>query len=152
MGCVHRLGAAQLSKLQCQMGHCTLTSCATRIGAQDLQRRGNHRKLSSTNYTIMERTAVRLTVNCKLSWASSLYRVWETPSITVAVRNVKDLALANVALSWLESRTPKGWGFDSWSGHRPRLWVQSPVRVRMGSSWSGSLTSMFLSPSLSKNQ
>ena len=27
---------------------------------------------------------------------------------------------------------PKGWGFDSQSGHIHRLWVQSPLEVQMG--------------------
>ena len=27
----------------------------------------------------------------------------------------------------------KGWGFHLWSGHTPRLWVQFPVAVHMGS-------------------
>ena len=31
---------------------------------------------------------------------------------------------------------PKGYGFDSWSGHMPRLWVQSPVGVHAKGSWS----------------
>ena len=30
------------------------------------------------------------------------------------------------------SHTPKDHGSDSWSGHIPRLQVQSPVGVRMG--------------------
>ena len=41
------------------------------------------------------------------------------------------------------SRTPKGWGFDSWSGHIPKLWVQYLVMVRMGGN-----QLMFLSLSL----
>ena len=38
------------------------------------------------------------------------------------------------------SPTPKGWGFDSQSGHVPRLKVPSPVGVNTGSN-----QSMFLS-------
>ena len=35
---------------------------------------------------------------------------------------------------------PKGWGFNSWSGHMPGLWVWSPVRTHMNGN-----QSMFLS-------
>ena len=48
--------------------------------------------------------------------------------------------------------TLKGRGFDSWSGHIPRLWVQSPVGERMGGTQSMCLTLTFFSlpSSLSK--
>ena len=45
-----------------------------------------------------------------------------------------------VQLIRASSHTPKDWGFDSWLGHIPRLWVQSPVGMcRRGT------RSMFLS-------
>ena len=44
-------------------------------------------------------------------------------------------ALAGVAqLVGESSHTPKGYGFDSQSGHIPRLWVQSPDKAHSGSS------------------
>ena len=68
--------------------------------------------------------------------------------------NLVTVALASVAqLVGALSYTPKGWGFGFWSGHIPRLWVQSPLR----SEWEAtnqcfSLTLVFLTlyPSISK--
>ena len=55
------------------------------------------------------------------------------------------LSLAEAVLG-----TPKGWGFDSSSGHVSRLWVQSLFGACMeGPNRCFSLTSMFLSLSLS---
>ena len=45
------------------------------------------------------------------------------------------------------SRTPKGCGIDPWSGHIPKLWVRSLVRVPTEGNWS-----MFLSFSLPLSQ
>ena len=42
-----------------------------------------------------------------------------------------------------------GCGFNSWSGHIPRLWVQSPVRAYMGSNRSMFLSCIRISVSLS---
>ena len=43
------------------------------------------------------------------------------------------IALARIIqLVGASFHTPKGWGFDSWSGHMPRLWVPSAVGVSMG--------------------
>ena len=33
------------------------------------------------------------------------------------------------------SYTPEGWRFDSWSGHIPGLWIQSPTGACMGGNW-----------------
>ena len=56
------------------------------------------------------------------------------------------IALARIIqLVGASFHTPKGWGFDSWSGHITRLWVQSPVGVHMGGKQSMPLS---LSPPL----
>ena len=57
------------------------------------------------------------------------------------MREPKSSALASVAqLVGASSHTQKGHGFDSWSGHMPRLWVQSSI----GACTAGN-PSMFLS-------
>ena len=38
--------------------------------------------------------------------------------------------VAQLSGAW--SHAAKGWGFDSWSGHMPRLKVQSPVGAHIG--------------------
>ena len=48
-----------------------------------------------------------------------------------------------------QSCTPTVYGFDSWSGHIPRLQVWCPVRACTGGNWLKFLASMFLSPSSS---
>ena len=47
------------------------------------------------------------------------------------------------------SHTPKGCGFDSQSGHRPRLHVLSPIRAHKGGGWSVFLSHVDVSLSLS---
>ena len=56
-------------------------------------------------------------------------------------------SLASVAqFSGLLSYKLKGHGLDSWSGHMPKLWVQSwSGNIQEATHWCFSLTSMFLS-------
>ena len=54
-------------------------------------------------------------------------------------------ALAGGSVGWVLSRKPEGHGFNSQSGHVPRLQVRFPVGVHIGSSQSMFL-SLFLLP------
>ena len=40
------------------------------------------------------------------------------------------------SVGWVSSCKVKGCWFDSWSGHMPGLWVQTPVGVCTGGNWS----------------
>ena len=51
------------------------------------------------------------------------------------------------SVGWRLVHTLKGCEFDSWSGHIPRLWVRSPVRLHARGSWLMSpAPSLFASP------
>ena len=53
------------------------------------------------------------------------------------------------SVGWASSCKAKGCRFDSWSGHMPGLWVQSPVGVHMTANWLMPLSRQSFSPSFS---
>ena len=91
-------------------------------------------------------------VNCQLFWYHSLKRIFFSHWLVLtSLSNVHWPVLASVTqLIGALSSKPKGCGFDSQSGHMPRLWVQSPVwACTRGTDQCFFLTLMLLSPSLS---
>ena len=57
------------------------------------------------------------------------------------------------SMGWASSRKTKGCRFNSWSGHTPRLWAQSPVRACVRGNQSMFLSLSFSLPALlSKNK
>ena len=85
-------------------------------------------------------------------WLPGYIDVIQTVLVTLIVaghfldRHHLIITLTNVAqLVGASSCKPRGHGFDSWSGHMPRLWVQSLVGACKRDNQSVFLMSMFLS-------